>query len=110
MSSCDVGIVSISKGVSKVAFPSKSIMYMSVGLPVLAILDRNSELSNLLESNNFGIAVEPNSSEIEKGVNLILEQLEMNKFSRSLIRTYAEENYSKTVITEKLTNLMLGYK
>jgi colanic acid biosynthesis glycosyl transferase WcaI len=106
----DVGIVSISPGVSTVAFPSKSIMYMSTGLPILAIIDKNSDLSNILKSNQFGVAVEPNIPEITKGINLILKQLKVKQFCRSSIKSYAEENYSRAVILKKLSNLVVGHK
>lgn len=106
----DVGIVSISEGISKVAFPSKAIMYMSTGLPVLAIMDLDSELPAILQSNNFGVSVAPNVLEIKKGIDLILEQVKAGAFSRSSIAEYAEEMYSKAFILGKFTNLLMDCK
>jgi hypothetical protein len=106
----DVGIVSISRGVSKVAFPSKAIMYMSTGLPVLAIMDSDTELPSILRSNNFGVSVEPSVLDIKKGISLILEQVKSGAFQHSLIAEYAADQYSKKVILGKFTGLLMDYK
>jgi glycosyltransferase involved in cell wall biosynthesis len=108
MCQSDIGFVSLSAGIIKVAYPSKSIMYMSTGLPILAILDTCSELSGELEKNNLGISVEPNIIDIERGIEEALAKLKSKEFNRDEIRTYANETFSKEVILKKLTHIILS--
>ncbi len=49
ISSCDFGIVSLNKNLSVPSFPSKSLDYMKVGLPILASIDENTDYGKILE-------------------------------------------------------------
>ena len=53
----DVGLVSLSKGASKSAMPSKTWSIMSASCPVLCEADTNSELAKIITENQAGIAV-----------------------------------------------------
>lgn len=46
---CDVGIISLSRRLSVPSFPSKSIDYFKVGIPVLASLDSATDFGRILE-------------------------------------------------------------
>jgi glycosyltransferase involved in cell wall biosynthesis len=107
MQSFDIGIVSLSHGVSNVAYPSKSIMYMSVGLPIFAVLDTDSEISKMLVEKSFGICVEPDSTAIASGIALMVDSVKNNAFSRDKIKIYAVSEFGKSVILEKITNLIM---
>jgi len=50
----DIGLVSIMPGVIKVAYPSKTMMYLSVGLPILALVEANSSLADLIIKYDLG--------------------------------------------------------
>ncbi|KXJ53598.1 MAG: glycosyltransferase involved in cell wall biosynthesis [Cycloclasticus pugetii] len=108
MSQSDVGLVSVSAGITKVAYPSKSIMYMSVGLPLLAVLDTDSELSKLLESNGLGVSVEPNVADVEKGINQLVAKLKGKEFNRTKIKAFTKDSFGKSVILEKLNKVILS--
>ena len=53
----DVGLVSLSPGLYRYAFPSKIWTYMAAGLPMLALVERESDVTHFLESNAIGRAV-----------------------------------------------------
>lgn len=68
----DVGVVSLLPGVFRVAYPSKVLTYLSVGLPVLALVEQNSELAHELEAKGWGIAA---SEPTPEAVAFALEKL-----------------------------------
>jgi glycosyltransferase involved in cell wall biosynthesis len=51
---CDYGIVSLSANVYRFAYPSKSIMYLSAGCPLLALVEPESELAKTIERYGLG--------------------------------------------------------
>jgi colanic acid biosynthesis glycosyl transferase WcaI len=55
----DLGIVSLGPGTTAYAWPSKVISYLCAGLPILAIMETESELAGLLVRHGAGIAAEP---------------------------------------------------
>lgn len=56
----DVSFVICRKGVGEGAFPSKAAVIMSVGVPLIASYDRNTDLCNLISDYKAGLCVEPN--------------------------------------------------
>lgn len=58
MSECHVGVVSLSPGIYKYAFPSKVLTYMAANLPMLAMVETESNLSKVLSDRNIGTAIE----------------------------------------------------
>lgn len=52
-----VGLVSLSPGLYKYAFPSKIWTYMAADLPMLAMVEGNSDLAGFLSSNALGMHV-----------------------------------------------------
>ncbi len=51
---CDFGVVSLSANVYRFAYPSKSIMYLSAGCPLLALVEPESELATTIERYGLG--------------------------------------------------------
>ena len=99
--------MSISEGVSKVAYPSKSIMYMSVGLPIFAVLDTDSELATMLNKEGVGVAVIPKPEVIASGIRLMADSLKNGFFSTEKIRNYAESEFGKDVILNRIVDLVM---
>jgi glycosyltransferase involved in cell wall biosynthesis len=60
----DLGIVSLIKNCSGTAVPSKTYTYMAAGKPILAIMDKNAEISILIEQTNIGWRVDPDNPKI----------------------------------------------
>lgn len=57
MQACDFGIVSLLPDMCRYAFPSKCIMYLSAGCPVIALVERESELAHTIEKHDLGYVV-----------------------------------------------------
>jgi glycosyltransferase involved in cell wall biosynthesis len=58
---CDFGVVSLAANVYRFAYPSKSMMYLSAGCPIVALVERESELAQTIGEHGLGY-VAPNRS------------------------------------------------
>ena len=54
LATADLGIVSLGKGASMLSVPSKTFNLMSVGVPLLCIASKESELSGLVQKHEIG--------------------------------------------------------
>lgn len=55
----DLGIVSLRPGLIRAAYPSKTFTYLSKGTPLLAAVDRDSELAEVIEKERLGFVCSP---------------------------------------------------
>ena len=66
----DLGVVSIAIEGAKVCAPSKTYNLISIGVPLLAITERPSELANLIQKHDIGASFR--FSQIEEMAHFIL--------------------------------------
>jgi colanic acid biosynthesis glycosyl transferase WcaI len=59
MQEADLGLVSLAPGIIRVAYPSKTMAYLAVGCPVLAVVEAESELANLVNQTGVGSTCPP---------------------------------------------------
>lgn len=55
VTACDVGLISLCNRFTFPNFPSRLLGYTTVGLPVLAVTDRVSDVGRIAEENGFGM-------------------------------------------------------
>lgn len=102
MYEADLGIISLTKGIIDVAYPSKTMMYLSTGLSVLALLEPESELGQFIEANNLGFVVQPNQEDAL--VNILMKALEDKsnlRTSKDRVANLANGTFGKEVILAK---------
>lgn len=58
LSSADIGVISLDETVSKASVPSKTFNLLAVGAPILAIANKDTEISRLIQKYNCGKVVE----------------------------------------------------
>jgi colanic acid biosynthesis glycosyl transferase WcaI len=58
----DIHLVPLRTGLAAVSVPSKSYSILAAGRPMLAAIDLNTEIPNMLQQSGAGIAVEPDNS------------------------------------------------
>ena len=58
----DIHLVPLRTGLASVSVPSKSYSILAAGRPMLAAIDPNTEIPNMLEQSGAGVAVEPDNS------------------------------------------------
>lgn len=62
MEQSDFAIISLRPDVYRVAYPSKTMMYLAAGCPLVAIIEEESILAHEIESKGLGYAVSQNNS------------------------------------------------
>ena len=60
----DVGIVSLIHNCTGTAVPSKTYTYMAAGKPILAVMDKNAEISILTNETNIGWSIDPDKPQL----------------------------------------------
>ena len=53
----DLGLVSVEPDIYRVAYPSKTLTYLGLGVPVLAIIEPESELARMIEKEGLGFVI-----------------------------------------------------
>jgi len=82
--SADLGIVSLTPGVIRYAYPSKTATYLSAGLPILVSVEADSELARTVADAQVGFSVPPENPEA------IADALQMIWNHRIRLRSMAE--------------------
>ena len=72
MRTADLGLVSLVPGVIRSAYPSKTVTYLAEGLPLLAVVDDDSELARTVTEHGIGHQVAPGDIE---GIVSVLKTL-----------------------------------
>jgi len=104
----DVLILSLKRGASQFAFPSKIIAYMLSEKPIIACVDKDSDTANAIEQANCGWIV-PAEDEEALAQTMIMAVSEKESVLRSYGRNgfnYALENYSKKTNLQKLLTII----
>ena len=58
----DIHLVPLRTGLAAVSVPSKSYSILAAGRPMLAAIDLNTEIPNMLQQSGAGLAVEPDNA------------------------------------------------
>lgn len=107
MQSSDYGLVSLSEGVDRVAYPSKTLMYLAAGLPCIAFVDPLSSLGKMIQDEQLGFAVLP--VDVESVVNKLgvyLNSRNLDVISKSEISEFARTHFSCDVVVKKMADLV----
>jgi glycosyltransferase involved in cell wall biosynthesis len=95
LNACDVGLVSLVKGMWGVSMPSRTYNLLAAGKPMIALTDAQSELALVLEEDSVGWHVPPNAP--EKLAEIILEAYSKRNSFNGMVqraRKAALEKYS----------------
>lgn len=105
---CDVGLVATLGGTGVPTFPSKTIDYLRVGLPVVASVESTTDYRNFVEENGFGLAV--TAGDAKGWLQAILKIVDMPDLhaamiaaGRDALRTHFDvANAARLILTEGL--------
>jgi glycosyltransferase involved in cell wall biosynthesis len=107
LNACDIAVISFVKGMSGISVPCRMYNIMSVGKPILAVSDRESELSQVIEEENIGWIVNPDEPDlIAKTVLEASSNYELLSQMSTRIRALAIEKYSLVAIQQKYKDLI----
>jgi hypothetical protein len=99
----DLGIVSLGTDIYKVAFPSKVLTYLGLAVPVLALVEPDSNLASELVYNKLGVCAQTNTVE---GVAEAVEQFLKSGSSKEHVADWYEKNAGLPIILKQWDNLM----
>lgn len=103
----DVGVVSLQQNVYKVAYPSKTMMLLNAGCPLLLVVEPESEIFSFVEEENLGCSCPPGDS--NRIAEAILSMSSSRKFWRNekdRIRAVAEQNFGHEIILDKWSGVV----
>jgi glycosyltransferase involved in cell wall biosynthesis len=107
LTACHAGIVSMRDGLEGMAVPCKIYGIMAAGVPVIAMVPKNSEIAFIVKEENCGIVVKPGDTMGLINAITILKsdenaRLEMGRNGRQAF----EKKYSTRVIAEQYKSLI----
>lgn len=92
ISKADIGLVSLSANTYKYGYPGKIMTYLEQAKPIIALLEKESEIAKLVEQNNCGF----NISDLNpKNVSKFLIRLSENKSWKPKMSENAKKTYKK---------------
>ncbi|MFK7860926.1 MAG: glycosyltransferase family 4 protein [Granulosicoccus sp.] len=107
MSECDAGIVSIQPDIYRFAYPSKTLTYLGLGLPVLALLEQESALAKEVVSLELGVsAINTDPAALKQGFADLVQYLNSDANNRERIKQVTDSLYSKNIAMSHWTLLV----
>ncbi len=88
----DIAIASLRPNIYRVSYPSKILSYLGLGVPVLTLVEPESEMANIIRQNELGMV--PDSSEPEV-IAATIAAIAKHGFSRRAIVEWYENNVSR---------------
>ena len=115
LSACDTGVIPrIGDPVYDYAVPVKFYEYIAVGLPVIAIANKRSELGEIVENNKLGIVCEPQDYDcIEKAIKaLAIHKNLLDEFRKNVLtfRKYIDRRIGAERLFKLISRLMNANK
>lgn len=104
LAACDVSLVSLKKGMRGLAVPSKTYFSLAAGKPILAIMEKDTEIEMLLNEYNIGwhfLPSDPKSLAMKIDEICLCDFVSISKNCRSIIETH----FSSKVVLEQYIQL-----
>lgn len=103
----DCFIVSLAKGLTGLAVPSKTYSYMMSGKPVIAIMGTNSDIARDLTDNNAGYAMQVGeSSKLVSAIIELRDDKDKSEYMGENCRRVFLGKYTKEHCTQQYVNMM----
>jgi glycosyltransferase involved in cell wall biosynthesis len=105
----DIGLVSLNANVYKYAYPSKIMTYLEQGKPIIAVLEKESEIVKLMENENYGFCIPTlDPKKISQHLIKILEnQSWKHKMGNNATNAH-EKHFTKNKILSKWSKVLLS--
>jgi colanic acid biosynthesis glycosyl transferase WcaI len=104
MRACDIGVVSLTPGLFRYAYPSKTFTYLAAGLPLLALVEEDSELARETRARDIGLAVDWGAP-AHKLTKAIYELVSWPAEKRDAVRDRSRELFDPRVARAKWLEL-----
>lgn len=98
----DVFITTLQKGIEGLGVPSKTYTYMSVAKPLIAIMDKNSEIGSMVSEYSLGMQFEGNQvDEISEFIFNMRSNNELYEEICNNVRNKFKNDYERKKVTKK---------
>lgn len=105
LNACDISIVTLADGMLGLGVPSKAYYSMAADKPIFCIMDEDSEVYTMVEENNIGWTVEPNSvQEVAQKLDKAVKDFHESDFNSP--REILIEKYSDKASINKLIDII----
>jgi len=103
----DVGLVSLQEKVYKVAYPSKTMMLLNAGCPLLLVVEPESEISSFVEEEKLGAVCPPNDAVgVAEAILAMASSRDWWRGERERIRTVSSRHFGQEIILDKWSDLV----
>jgi len=101
----DIGLVSLSPGIFRVAFPSKVLTYLGLGVPILALVEPESQLARSITEASLGAVPDANTPE---AIATCLEGLLARDISSRALKEWYDAHAGVERVIAQWHRLMTG--
>lgn len=103
----DIELVPIEKGITRMALPSKIGVIMSTGSPVLALVDSDSNIADVIKINELGYSIEHgNNDKLAELIKTIYIRKSELPLMGEHAKAHASINFSRKEQTKKYYNIL----
>lgn len=109
LASADISLVILQKGIGSVSLPSKTLSILASGRPILASVDEQSDISNLVQRSDAGICIPPEHPELLANTIRLMQNSPDAREKMSLAgRAYALKYHSLNVASSNFADLLMN--
>lgn len=109
VAACDVGMIFLDHRFTIPNFPSRLLAYMSVGIPVLAVTDPNTDIGKVITEGGFGWWCESDNIDV---FHKIIEKVNRNDITAKgkiayhfLVKNYTTEKVSLIILNSVINGM-----
>ena len=103
ISQSDVGLLSLAPGIYRYAYPSKFMAYISAGVPVMAMVEPESDLARTIVEENLGaVAQSPTAGAVATAMRGLLAELP----SRTRLQAWHRDTHGQDIALSKWRGLI----
>ena len=103
----DLGLISLIPNIYKYAYPSKLMSYLEKGIPILGLIEKNSDLAKDIEENKIGFVIP-----LYDHINLrdLLINLQNNLYWKKNLKRHSlltfKKKFSSNIMLKKWENII----
>ncbi len=107
LNACDIAVISFVSGMAGVSVPSRMYNILAAGKPILAIADKESELSRVIEESKLGWVVPPGDRfTLHKTIMEVYENRTLLPGYAAKARALVEREYTYESVTDRYKHLI----
>jgi len=102
-----LGIVSLSPGVIKCAYPSKTMSYLEAGCKLLVLVEEDTDLARFVIEEKIGVvASKPEPMAVAAAIETEFQQWKQSDYDRNTIAETGRSHFSQRVILDRWIELL----